>query len=404
MTALVAAGATVSVLRLGSPLPPPDVHIAVPDSIAFASGTPVTVPVPPSGGFLMQSDSGSDLAALAADAAKPIGSVAKVMTALVVLQTHPLSAGAEGPVVTLSAQDVAFYDQEVAAGGSAVKVTAGETLTERQLLLALLLPSANNIAATLAVWVSGSVAAFVAQENTQATTLGMAASHFDDASGFSPATVASPRDLVKLAKAALGIPALADVVHTQTAVLPDGTQLSNINILLGTDAGWLGLKTGWTGAAGGCLLFAAQHTYASSAPPLTVYGAVLDQGPDVNVDTANPELGGAFAAARNGMAAAFAGYAAVDLSTVTPALGDGVSEPWGERSGVHAEPASGTVVARIGEPVALQLTTTHAPAAPLAGTEVGTLRAPALRGGPTWRVVTTTTIAGPSFWWHLLNA
>ena len=101
------------------------------------------------------------------------------------------------------------------------------------------------------------------------------------------------------------------------------------------------------------------------------------------------------------MAAALAGYAAVDLSTVTPALGDGVSEPWGDRSGVHAEPGSGTVVARIGESVPLHLTTTHPPVTPPAGTQVGTLRPGS--GGAGWRVVTSASIAGPSFWWHLLN-
>lgn len=402
--AVVAAASVVAVLRLRSPLPAPAVHVSAPAQLVLAPGPPPPVPSPATGGFLLQASDGTDLAATAADTARPIASVAKVMTAFVVLQAHPLATGADGPLLTLTDQDVTFFRDEQAADGSVVPVSAGEALTERQLLLALLLPSANNVADTLAVWVSGGIPAFVARENGAAATLGMSASHFDDASGVSAATVSSPQDLVRLAAAALAVPALADLVQTQSTTLPDGTALHNLDILLAANGDWLGLKTGWTPSAGGCLLFAARHAFAGSAPALTVYGAVLGQSPDASVDADHPELGGAFAAARAGESAALGGYAALDLATVTPAARGSVDTAWDASSGVVAQPVHTMVLARLGQSVSVALSPRMVRDSLPAGTVVATLNGPGPGGVRlAWPVVTTTVIAGPSWWWHLLH-
>ncbi len=91
--AVVVAGAAavVAVLRLRSPLPVPAVHVTAPTQRVLAPGTPPAVPSPPNGGFLLQTADGTVLASTAADTPRPIASVAKVMTALVVLQEHLLS-------------------------------------------------------------------------------------------------------------------------------------------------------------------------------------------------------------------------------------------------------------------------------------------------------------------------
>ena len=78
----------------------------------------------------------------------------------------------------MTSADVLLYRQAVAEGGSNLRVRAGEVLTERDLLLALLLPSADNIAETLAVWVSGNRSAFIARLNATAAALGMHAHPF----------------------------------------------------------------------------------------------------------------------------------------------------------------------------------------------------------------------------------
>lgn len=83
---------------------------------------------------------------------RPMASVAKVMTALVVLEDHPLSPTEEGSTVTVTQEDFANYQRESAAGQSVVPVEVGEALTERQLLEGMLIPSGNNFADLLARW------------------------------------------------------------------------------------------------------------------------------------------------------------------------------------------------------------------------------------------------------------
>ena len=401
--AVVVAGSIVAVLRLRSPLPVPEVHVIAPAHVVLAAGTAPPVPAPSTGGFLLQASDGTVLAATAADTPRPIASVAKVMTALVVLQAHPLDPGADGPGVAVTERDVTFYQDERAAGGSVFPVTPGTVLTERQLLLALLLPSANNIADTLAVWVSGDVATFAARENSAAAGLGMAATHFDDASGVSSSTVATPRDLARLAMAVLAVPALADLVRTQSATLPDGTVLRNLDILLPASGDWLGLKTGWTAAAGGCLLFAARHVYGATAA-LTVYGAVLGQPPDAVVDADHPELGTAFSSARDAESAATAGYTAIDVGAVTPIARGSVVAPWGARSGVATRATSGTVLTRIGQALSLSVSLHRPSESPPAGTSIATLHASlSPSAGLSWTVVTSAAIAAPGWWWHLVH-
>src|SRR6516165_10251561 len=103
----------------------------------------------------------------------PIASLAKIMTAYLVLSGHPLSAGASGPAITVTAADASAYASDQRQGQSVVRVTRGETLTERQALEAMLIPSGNNIASLLARWDAGTEATFVARMNTQARHLGL---------------------------------------------------------------------------------------------------------------------------------------------------------------------------------------------------------------------------------------
>ena len=91
----------------------------------------------------------------------PTASVAKIMTAYIILKDHPLKFDENGPTLTITNNDVQEYLADKKNGQSVVKVKAGEKLNERQMLEALLLPSANNIATILARWDLGSVRNFV---------------------------------------------------------------------------------------------------------------------------------------------------------------------------------------------------------------------------------------------------
>jgi D-alanyl-D-alanine carboxypeptidase (penicillin-binding protein 5/6) len=186
----------------------------------------------------------------------PIASVAKVMTAYIILRDHPLGAGAPGPAIVVQPGEAAAYPAQAGNGDSLVPVSAGEQLSERQALEALLLPSADNMAWILARWDAGSQAAFTAQMNTTARRLGMTTTHYTDPSGLSASTISTAADQVRLGMAAMSEPALAQIVALRSTVIPVAGVVRNYNTLLGQD-GITGLKTGSDTAAGGCILLAA---------------------------------------------------------------------------------------------------------------------------------------------------
>jgi len=207
----------------------------------------------------------------------PIASLAKVMTAYVVLRDHPLPAGEDGPTITLTGEDVGDTDLRRGRGESVVSVAAGEELTERQALLALLLPSANNIAEVLARWDAGSAGRFVDRMNATARSLGMANTRYTDPSGFDDATVSTAADQVRIALAAMRLPAFASIVATPSAWLPVAGIVHNTNGLLG-HAGFVGVKTGSDDAAGGCFAFRAIRRIDGRETAIT--GVVLGQPGD----------------------------------------------------------------------------------------------------------------------------
>ena len=206
--------------------------------------------------------------------AAPIASVAKVMTAYLVLRDHPLRLGQDGSTITLTAADVADTDRRRARQESVVPVAAGEQLTERQALQALLLPSANNIAAVLARWTSGSTDRFVAQMNATARALGLAHTRYTDPSGYDAATVSTASDQVRLVIRAMRLPVFASIVATPSARLPVAGLVHNTDTLLGHN-GFVGVKTGSHDAAGGCFAFRAIRRVDGKRTTIT--GVVLGQ-------------------------------------------------------------------------------------------------------------------------------
>ena len=147
----------------------------------------------------------------------PIASVAKVMTAYLVLRDHPLGLGQDGPTITLTDADVADTDRRRGQGESVVPIAAGEQMTERQALLALLLPSANNIASVLARWDAGSEDRFVARMNATARSLGMTHTRYTDPSGYDDTTVSTAADQVRIVDLAMRLPVFASIVATHRA-------------------------------------------------------------------------------------------------------------------------------------------------------------------------------------------
>lgn len=204
---------------------------------------------------------------------EPTASIAKLMTALAVLKQKPLGLGQMGPTITLTAQDVAIYQAYVAEGGSVVNVVAGENISEYQALQAMLLPSANNMADSLAIWAFGSIANYVTYADQMAKDMGLADSHFADSSGFSPETTSTPSDLIVLGEQVLQNPVLAQITAQASVTVPVAGLVHNVNWLLGED-NVIGIKTGNTTQAGGTYLFAANYKLADEQS-ITLIGAIM---------------------------------------------------------------------------------------------------------------------------------
>jgi D-alanyl-D-alanine carboxypeptidase (penicillin-binding protein 5/6) len=206
--------------------------------------------------------------------AAPIASVSKVMTAYLVLRDHPLALGEDGPTITLTDADVADTDRRRGQNESVVPIVAGEQLTELQALQALLLPSANNIAAVLARWDAGSTGRFVARMNATARSLGMTHTRYTDPSGYADTTVSTAADQVRIVDRAMDLPPFASIVATPSATLPVTGTVYNTDTLLRHD-GFVGVKTGSDDAAGGC--FAFRVIRWNDGERTTITGVVLGQ-------------------------------------------------------------------------------------------------------------------------------
>lgn len=210
------------------------------------------------GADLVDVRSGATLWSRAATTPRPIASITKVMTALVVLRDGHLDRK-----ITVTRAAVRYVRRH---DGTSAGLKAGDVLTARDLLNAMLLPSGCDAAFLLAAAYAPSQADFVAQMNARAAALHMYSTHFDNFDGLPMPTenadLSTPADLMRLAKAALARPLFAAIVAQKSRSLPATPQhkayfWKNTNLLLGSYPGTIGVKTGTTNGAGDCLLFEA---------------------------------------------------------------------------------------------------------------------------------------------------
>jgi serine-type D-Ala-D-Ala carboxypeptidase (penicillin-binding protein 5/6) len=201
---------------------------------------------------------------------RPIASITKVMTALVVVRSGHLDRHIR---ITAADERYAIDHDETTAG-----LVPGDVLTARQLLYAMLLPSGADAAIALAKSFGPGWRAFVRKMNATARKLRLSGTHFTNFDGLLPTDVSTPRNLLMLGRAAMAAPLIARVVGHKRYLLT-GTRRHhryvwlNTNLLLGRYPGAIGIKTGWTTAAGECLLFEATEGKR------TLIGVVLDSAP-----------------------------------------------------------------------------------------------------------------------------
>lgn len=359
---VVMAVVTAQLLR---PVPEPELRLTIAAEHTFPGAAP-RLPWPGSGqsavfveGLGMMGASGSAVPA-------PTASVAKVMTAYVYLRDHPLRPGEPGPTLAVSPEGVAEMPMRRQRGESLLGITQGQRLTQRKALEALMIISANDVAHELAKWDSGSVQAFVAKMNAAARELGMANTTYTDPSGYDSGTVSTAADQVKLLRAAMAMPAFAEIVNQRTFEPADGGPVRHGgNFLLG-QFGVVGGKTGFTDAAGGNFVFAARKDVAGV--PTLIVGAVMGQR-TASAAGAVSAAGELVRAAEGALTSATLAQAGSRVAVVDDGLGGTTPVRAASAVTVVGWPGLTVGVAAEGDP----------PAEAAAGEETGTLTAGAAR-------------------------
>ncbi|WP_435591330.1 D-alanyl-D-alanine carboxypeptidase family protein [Nocardia sp. bgisy118] len=243
-------------------------HIQLPWLVSEPGGVQAT------GAQLAEGFTGTALWSRQANTPIPIASITKVMTALVVVEAGDLDR-----TITVPQEAIAYCSRH---DGSTAGLAPGEVLTARQLLYALMLPSGCDAAYTLAETYGPGQDGFIARMNDTARGMGLAGTFFTDPSGLpvptDHSTYSTPADLVTLGLRAMRLPAFREIVSSQSYHLPAGPGnrdhlWQTTNLLLGDYPGTIGIKTGWTDAAGTCLLF---ETVRAGIP---LIGVVLHSSP-----------------------------------------------------------------------------------------------------------------------------
>jgi serine-type D-Ala-D-Ala carboxypeptidase (penicillin-binding protein 5/6) len=195
--------------------------------------------------------SGQVLYAKRPDQRRPIASLAKIMTALLVLRHASLN-----DVVTVTKW--ATRTDPINLG-----LKPGERITVRNLLYGLLLRSGNDTAVALAQHVSGTVPRFLALMDRTARSLDADDTLFASPNGLNDHGYSTAADMARIATAAMGIPTFRRIVSTRTYRVPGPKtqvhRLKNLNEMLFDYRGATGVKTGYTDAAGNCVVASARR-------------------------------------------------------------------------------------------------------------------------------------------------
>jgi serine-type D-Ala-D-Ala carboxypeptidase (penicillin-binding protein 5/6) len=246
--------------------------------LPFQPGGPAVVqaepPISVLGGDLANATTGAQVWGQDLDVQRPMGSITKVMTALVVLQE-----GGLGRKIRVTKAAVRYVSRD---GASSAGLIRGDVLTARQLLAAMLIPSGCDAAYLLATAYGPGRPAFIAKMNATAAQLGMTSTHFTSFDGMpyptEHSTYSTPADLLTLGTAAMKYPLFRAIVARRLVrlhVTADHHRYvwHQTNMLIGSYRGALGIKTGDTKAAGNCLLFEGRRH------GVTLIGVVLHASP-----------------------------------------------------------------------------------------------------------------------------
>lgn len=255
----------------------------------------------------------------------PMASTTKIMTAVVVLEQGSLD------------DRITVSENAATIGGSTAYLVEGDALSMQDMLYAMMLPSGNDAATALAEYYGGSEGedGFVGLMNEKAAALGMSNTHFSSPTGLDDeGNYTTVADYLKLVDAAMGNKTFEQVVSTSTFSYTSSQRgydidLESTNLLLGDYEGMLGIKTGFTDAAGYCFIGAARRG------DITLYTVVFDSSDDWQ----------RFADTQTLLDWGFEHYHKVTLLDTETVVGNAVDTDWLDKTVpvVAAEPVALTV-------------------------------------------------------------
>jgi D-alanyl-D-alanine carboxypeptidase (penicillin-binding protein 5/6) len=362
--------------------------VASVNQISTPEFAPSTIAWPAYGQAAVGADGFGVLATNGEQIAHPIASIAKLILAESVLKKYPLEAGQTGPEVTMTQQDVDFYNAALAAHGSLMPINFGESLSEYQMLQGLLIASGDNIADTLAVWAFGSTDNYIKYANQMVSDMGLTKTVVADASGLSPQTVSCAHDLVLLGENEINSPVLSDIVSQTKVTLPIAGTINNYDSLLGQN-GVIGIKTGNTDEAGGCFLFAVKNP--STDPGPTIVGAILGA----------KNLSSVLSDTRTFIQANIANMRTIPVVKSGQVIGT-YNAPWGQK--VNAIATKDLSMFTInGDKISTNISLDPIKKSTLKDAGVGTFTATAGVSKETITTVLDSDISAPTFWWKLTH-
>ena len=362
------------------PLPNPTAQVSIP----VPKGSTQPALAWPSVGQAAVAAEGYGLLGTSGDQ-KPVAtaSIAKVITALCVLQKAPLKPGQTGPTYTISAKDVGIYMDYVNVDGSVLAVQQGETLTEYQALQALMIPSANNIADSLVNWVFGSHTAYADYATDFLQQHGMNQTHIgSDASGFDPSTASTASDLTQLGLLALKNKVLMSIASQDSAYFPLAGTLSNYDTILGQQ-GITGLKTGNNDEDPGAFLFTSHGKVGGKEVLLT--GAIMGMS----------DLDSALQATLQLSTSLRQGFEPVHVVSNGQSVGN-LTTAWGKSSAI----VTGSTVDLV-RWKASPLIESHTLNTQVRSGKIGSVRVEASPITAQSDLALQHAVPGPSFWWRL---
>lgn len=394
---LVIAGAVGGYVAwaLNAPLPAP----------AVTSQTPA-VPVPPAVKLALPLEGATAVSIAGADAylgpdasgtwvtagtndPRPLASITKLITALVILEAKPLSGPDDpGPTIVFDKADHDLYDVYYVAGATIAEMPTGSSMSLHDALATMLIPSASNYAEAVSSWAFGSQGAFLGAARRWLAQNGLSGTTIVEPTGLNARNTSTPSDLLAIAKIAAANPVIAQIAATASLTLPGPGTMHNTNDLLGSD-GVSGLKTGSLGEGNYTLAYTASLD-VGTGEPLAVTGAVLG---GFSRESVSGGVRALLSSIRSGFHDVEVAERGDDLGSFTTPWGSSVRLIVGKDASIFTW--SDTPIS-----VVMDLTS---PERYANGEQVGTLTWTAGPNTTTANVLVSGSIEPPTAWWRLTH-